>query len=271
MRPLDGPLLAVAAGALALRVGTTDLVFRYLRPGMRPWLVLAGAVLVALGTTSGVVTWRHRHRPSEGDGAVGHEQVGHGHDERIEPHAHGASWLCWLLLAPVLLGAIVDPRALGAASVQANAGRRVPFSEGFDLQQYVATHSSGGQAPQLTLAQFIGASRQESSRALLRTQPVTLLGFATVDPKDPNRRLLGRLQLGCCAADAVGLVVEVDTRGMATSWPAANQWMEITGVIDVPTSDRLFAAYGPDHLGLAAITARDLREVDAPTEPYEYP
>lgn len=272
MKPLDPALLAIASGLLALRVGSTDLVFRYLRPGMRPYLLAAGAVLVVLG---GVAIVRHRRDARAHDQTHGH---GHAHgDGDHEPahagHAHQATWLCWLLLTPVVLGAIVDPRALGASSVTPASGGRMPIAETFDLDAYLATHSSGGQVPQLTLAQYIGASRNDTYARTLSTLDVRLLGFVVSDPDHPGRRILARLQLGCCAADSVALTVEVDgDPATVGTWPAPDQWLEVTGTLDPAASDELRSGgTRVSELGMAVMRASEVRAVDPPSEPYEYP
>ncbi len=276
MRPFDPPLLAIASGTLAVRVGTTDLVFRYLRPSMRPWLIASGVVLLALGAIALWDAWQRTrpHKPvGSTDPAFAPDQVAHAHE-------HHATWLCWLLLLPVALGAIVDPRALGAASVSQNRGARQAFSEPFDLQNYLATHTTGGQAPQLTMAQYITAARNPADRDALNATEIRLLGFVVPHPTDPARRLFSRLQVGCCAADAVPLVVEVtvattspNARSDAPRWPEANQWVEITAKLDGPLTDGIISANTDrvEQFAMAAVTASAVRLVDAPEQPYEYP
>jgi len=226
-------------------------------------------VLLALGA---VALWDARRRTRPSDPASSRDGC-HAIDQPTAAHEHHATWLCWLLLLPVVFGAIVDPRALGASAVAQNRGARQAFTEPFDLSTYLATHASGGQAPQLTMAQFIGAARKPTDRDLLHTTDVRLLGFVVAHPTEPSRRLLSRLQVGCCAADAVPLVIEVTALAEQPRWPAVDQWIEVTARLDVAATDRIIKANTDraDQFAMAAVTASDLRLTDGPAEPYEYP
>src|SRR5882724_2980764 len=102
-------VLLLFGGAL-LRLATTDSLLRYVRPVARPWVLLAGAAMVALALWSLLVPTR------TGEGSTPDEtDDDHGH--------HGGSRAAWLVLAPVVAILVVAPPALGAYSA-----KRLPVS-----------------------------------------------------------------------------------------------------------------------------------------------
>ena len=53
-----GSALLVLVGAAILRIATGDTYLRYVKASMRPWLVLAGLVLIVLGVLALLDVWR---------------------------------------------------------------------------------------------------------------------------------------------------------------------------------------------------------------------
>lgn len=300
MRPLDRPLLVGALGALAVWIGSTDAIFRFLRPSMRPWLIAAGIVLVGLAALSGWETWRagdggDQESPDHGEERRGSDDRDHDHgldlpkpaitdpagrdvsatavDAAAEPadddhagHHHGPSRIGWLLLAPIVVAVLLDPSALGAAAVDRSGTVNRGVATRFDLDEYLGTASLSGATPTLTLRRFVSAADDPANEARLAETPVKLLGFVSDQPK-PGEIALSRLVVGCCAADAVPVTVEV--RGVQGRPLADDTWLEVEGRLDVEATRAARAAGGPGAPPVLQATA--VTPVGAPREPYEYP
>ena len=82
---------------LLVRLAAQGTYRSYVRPGMGPWIAVAGVLLALLGI---IVLWRHRR----------------GDDDHSD-HEHGGEQVAWLLLAPVLALLLIAPGALGAYSL----------------------------------------------------------------------------------------------------------------------------------------------------------
>lgn len=83
----------------------------------------------------------------------------------------------------------------------------------------------------------------------------------------PDRFVLSRLQLGCCAGDAVPISVEVRTDGQVP--PATDTWVEVEGRFDAERTRQA----NPESRGSVppVLDASAIRTIDPPAEPYEYP
>ncbi|MFN8038342.1 MAG: TIGR03943 family protein [Acidimicrobiales bacterium] len=274
MRPADRPLLVASLGLLALWAGGTDAIYRFLRPSMRPWLLLAGVVLLVLAAVTGWATWRDHREPSGAgedgpDADLDHTPAaadrpggGEGHD----PHAHRPSKIGWLLLAPVVVAVALDPLPLGAASAS-RAGSVNRASVGpFDLATYLRTNSLAGQAPPLSQGHFMAAADDPAQRDLLAATPVRLTGFVA-STSGPGRFQLSRLVIGCCAGDAVPILVDVHADGLAV--PPVDTWVEVEGRFDPAATDQATAEQ--QRAVPPVVDATAVRTIDPPVEPYEYP
>jgi uncharacterized repeat protein (TIGR03943 family) len=270
VKPLDRPLLVGGLGALAVWIGSTDAIFRFLRPSMRPWLVAAGLVLVGLAVMAGWETWRSDTDTDTdtGTGTDGHTDThtGTGTDTDSDGHHRGPSRIGWLLLAPIVVAVLLDPSALGAAAVD----RAGPVNRGvatrFDLDEYLGTARLSGATPSLTLRRFVSAADDPANEARLAATPVKLQGFVSGQP-GPGEIALSRLVVGCCAADALPVTVEV--RGVEGAPLADDTWLEVEGRLDPEATGAARAAGGPGAPPVVQATA--VRPIDAPREPYEYP
>jgi uncharacterized repeat protein (TIGR03943 family) len=233
----DGGPLLVLAGAVAVWASVSGAVLQYLRPGMRTWVGLAGAVLVGLGVAVTVL----------------------GRRERIG--GHGSSRVGWLVAVPICVAVTLGPGSLGSYA----AGRTATFRDlpqgpsSFDLEQYLVANSFGGQAVRLSLFDFVSAAEDPDDAALLDGREVRLTGFVVTptDP-DPGAFYLTRFLISCCAADAVALQVEVrgDPDGRT---PAEDSWVEVVATLEGLDDDR------------PIVRLASLSRIDEPRDPYEFP
>ncbi|MFD0377960.1 TIGR03943 family putative permease subunit [Streptomyces sp. NPDC127112] len=217
---LGQPFLLVVTGTGLLHTTVRSEVYlRYVKEGLRPYLVASGILLVALGLAGiGAELVRRLRQPSDDHAeecdAHEHEQDhGHGHG-----HGHGgATPVAWLLAVPALTLMFVAPPALGSYTASRDgAAARVEHSA------YKNPLPDAPVAP-LALEEFIG--RSVNGPETLRGRKVRLLGFVSAG-KSPDTWYLNRLKLSCCAADARTLRVEVH----GTEAPDDDSWAEVTGI-----------------------------------------
>ncbi|MFJ5708168.1 TIGR03943 family putative permease subunit [Streptomyces sp. NPDC093105] len=218
------PLLLVLTGASLLRATVgSDMYLRYVKEGLRPYLVASGILLVLLGLAGiGAEAARrlrqpvlrrdasgrgHWHDPAD-DHTAGHD--GHGHDHG------GATRVAWLLAVPALTLLFVAPPALGSYTASRDgAAARVERTAYEELADAPTTP--------MALEEFIGRSVYDSMS--LRGRKIRLLGFVTAG-KSPDTWYLNRLKLNCCAGDARTLRVEIH----GVKAPGDDTWVEVTGV-----------------------------------------
>lgn len=244
-------LLAALAG-LVLWASLTDSIYRYVRPTMRSWLVLSGLAIALLAIAVAVGAWRDARRSGD--------RAGHRH-----------SLVGWALLVPAIIAVSTDPGALGSFAVRQVGMSSFRADREFDLGAHLRAHTTGGQAPSLTIGEFLSAAADPDDRELLASTTVRLTGFVVddageLDGAPPDAFVLARLMVGCCAGDATPLPVEV--RGLGEAPPPEDVWVEVTGRYAPPPGAERDADGG---LGVAVIVAEDLRRVDEPRQPYEYP
>ncbi|MEV0831417.1 TIGR03943 family putative permease subunit [Nonomuraea rubra] len=211
-------LLILGATVLSISAFSTTYV-NYVRPGFRPLLVGAGAVLVVLGLLS----------------------VAAGLLDRPGAHRHGPR-VAWLLAVPVFAIVLIAPPALGAFAARQSGGPPAPARTG----GYGAL--AGGEVTELTLGEFIGRAYARSGPPLAGRQ-VRLVGFA-VPAEDGSGWHLTRMRIRCCAADALAL--EVAVQGVAA--PAEDTWVAVTGTW-VPWRGGVPDDYVVPALNATAVTA----------------
>ncbi|MGX1912567.1 TIGR03943 family putative permease subunit [Streptomyces phaeochromogenes] len=249
-------VLLILCGAALLRIALfSELYLRYVKEGLRPYLVISGVALVALGLVGMIrrVQEEHEHEyeyevhdedAHEAHAGYGRDaHAGHGHDHTRNPR------IAWLLTAPALALLLFPPPALGSYS----AGRE---------EARVAAQGTGtfpelpaGDPVDLTLGAF--ASRAEwDTGASMKGRTVRLTGFVTRD--DDGTWYIARLLVTCCAADAQALKVQI--RGADA--PAADTWVTVTGTWR-PTGKPGSDAARP------VLDATSVKRVAAPSDPYE--
>jgi uncharacterized repeat protein (TIGR03943 family) len=262
----DSGALITLFGLTAVTIGVTDLVARYLRPVMARWLVLAGVVIVALGVTVLVSSWRTRRHTAH-DAARDERE----HDRPLTAghpglHArHRSSRAGWLLLLPVMVAIVVDPGALGSYAVGQQSSFRVPAARHFDLEAYLRSRSFAGQAVELSILQLWQAVDAGDQFDVLADPTLSLEGFVVHDDRLADGFLLARLVIGCCAGDALPITVEVD--GDAATDLADDTWVRARVNFD-PVATAAMVDDGTDKAAVVDLVGFD--EIETPTEPYLY-
>jgi hypothetical protein len=112
-------LVMVLLGGAVLRITLDGTFLRYVKPGLGPFLLATGAVILILGLLSAWYDGLLRRTPApvaaDEDGHATAHAHDDGHDDGHD-HAHGGPAAAWLLLLPVLAIFLVAPPALGAFS-----------------------------------------------------------------------------------------------------------------------------------------------------------
>lgn len=240
MRRETQNILLVLLGGALLKISWNGTYLRYVKPSLLPFLVAAGAVILALGLLAIVRDVRA--------GRVADGPAGHDHD-----HAGRSPWF---LLLPVLAIFLVAPPALGADSVTRSAGSvAAQDRSGADFGPL-----PDGPAPALRMGDFVTRAVWDDSSSL-HGRDVRLTGFV-VHGEDGGTSL-ARLAIACCAADATP--VRVRLTGPADRLAALPQdgWFEVRAQL-VPRSATPANGFVP------RVTVADLRPLAPPEQPYEF-
>ncbi|MEV6305643.1 TIGR03943 family protein [Actinoplanes sp. NPDC051861] len=184
-------------GGAVLKASLTDLYLRYVKEGLRPFLIAAGVVLVA----TAVATLIYELRPRNDD---------HGHDH--EP------WVGWLLILPVLGLLLVAPPALG--SFTAGQSGTVPVSAS---DSEFPPLPAGDPVP-IGLLDYAVRALYDDGRSLAGRQ-VQLTGFVATG--EDGAPMLARIVMSCCAAD--GRPIKVGLTGGPLIDVPAGSWVQVTG------------------------------------------
>ncbi|MFJ9963992.1 TIGR03943 family putative permease subunit [Streptomyces avermitilis] len=222
-RQAQAVVLFLVGGAV-LRAGSTDLYLRYVKAGLRPLLLAAGAVLIVAAVAT---VWYEIRRP-RGEQHDAHEDS-HGPDHDHGPdhgpdhghnhghgHAHRESWISWLLVLPLFALILVAPPALGSYSaVRTGTALQAPW--GFPTLP-------SGDPLKLSVDDYAGRAAFDHGRSL-KGRKVTITGFIALDRS--GAPYLTRMILSCCAADAQPIKVGLTGRTPPVLQP--DTWLEITG------------------------------------------
>ncbi len=232
-------LLVTLLGAAALRLALTDVYLRYVKEGLRPFLLVAGFLLVVIGVVS---LWREvvGRRGADADVAAAEEHAGH-------DHAHGPA-VAWLLVLPIMAIFLVAPPALGAYAAGRGSSTVAKPETGFPALP-------AGDPVTITLTDY--AERAVWDGQSLSGRTVRLRGF--VAPRPGGGFYLARLTIACCAADS--RPVKISVQGAEASFPS-DTWIELTGRY-APGIERKGSDVVP------RIQAVSVREIPAPRQPYE--
>jgi hypothetical protein len=166
-----------------LKASISDLYLRYVKEGLRPFLVAAGVVLVVAAIMTLWYDLRQRVAALDAAGTRGSADPDQpGGATAVEPHDHGGPahrepWVGWLLILPVLGLLLVAPPAMGsfAAGQSGTALGTGQLSDFRRCRRRPATISvlttfgrssarAGQWEPQVRLTGFAGAGRSHASR-----------------------------------------------------------------------------------------------------------
>jgi uncharacterized repeat protein (TIGR03943 family) len=202
---VTGGTLISLVGAVVLRLTLTGDYLRFVKEGMRPWLLVAGVVLALLGVVTAARALR-----GQGDGE---------HDQPREG---------WLILAPIAVLLLVAPPALGSYGVDRAAAVTVTSHSG----EFPPLPKSDDAVP-MTLLEY-GQRSFDGDGHTLQDATVQLTGFVA-DGASSDTFRLARYQIACCAADAAPAIVEVV--GVSGSAPPRDEWVTVTGSFAEPDGE----------------------------------
>jgi uncharacterized repeat protein (TIGR03943 family) len=232
-------------GATVLHASITDEYLRYVKPGMRPLLILAGLMLAVSGAMTLWYQWRrdpsHVDEPAPQPPHPGHTH-GHSHEPRV----------AWLLLLPVIGLAVVAPSALGAdAASRAGTAILAPPSDFGPLPD--------GDPAAISLTDYSSRALFDAGRSL-QDRHVRMTGFIMIG--DDHVTYLARMIVTCCAAD--GRPVKVGLSGALPAGLTADTWVSVTGSYDPKTvTDPVNGATIP------FVEVSDTEVVEQPDSPYQ--
>ncbi|MFJ8636888.1 TIGR03943 family putative permease subunit [Streptomyces sp. NPDC093568] len=221
-------------GASLLHAGGTDLYLRYVKQGLRPLVLAAGAVLIAAAVAT---VWYERGRARR--------------RKRTDEHAHPEPRVAWLLVLPLLALILVAPPALGSYSATRT---------GTALQEPLAYPGLPAADPlPLSVVDYAGRAVYDHGRTL-RGRHVRLTGFLALD-RDGTPYLV-RMTLNCCAADAQP--VKVALTGQVPPVLQPDTWLQVTGTY-TPRRTEDPVNGGP----IPFIEVTEARPVAEPVDPYD--
>lgn len=250
-------LLLLGAAALSTTIGA-ELYLNYVKEYFRPFLLASGVILMVLGIlTIGAEMRTDRRRGATASAAT--EQDAHDHDAHGHGHGHGGvPRVAWLLLLPAAAILVVSPPALGAYSVQESAA--APDAD--EVSVGGLTFPDDPDEPmKLDVQEFVMHAWVDEERHL-SGQLVRLTGFvAPVEEGDDapaDGWYLARLQMACCAADAIvnKVLITDEPAPEVDSWVTVEgRWVEPEGDLHEVTTHEL--------------DVHELTPVDDPPDPYE--
>jgi uncharacterized repeat protein (TIGR03943 family) len=260
-RQAQAVVLLLFGGAI-LKASATDLYLRYVKEGLRPFLLLAGAVLVVMSLCTLWYELRAPHATPDDDdhghddhGHAHHGHDDHGHDDHGHDdhgHAHHEPRVGWLLLLLVIGLLLVAPPALGAFT--ADQSGTLPASAESDYGPL-----PDGDPVRVGLLDFASRGIYDDGRSLSGRR-VLLTGFVSTGPD--GGPMLARIVVGCCAAD--GRPIKVGLTGGPAVDVAAGTWIEVIG--------RHSARRATDPVNQADIAYLDVEQwqpITPPKKPYE--
>ncbi|SBT46296.1 TIGR03943 family protein [Micromonospora narathiwatensis] len=194
----------VFLGGAILRASVTDVYLRYVKQGLRPFLIVAGVLLVV---TALAALWQEFRD---------HRRTGEEHDDG-HGHHHSGPAVGWLLLLPAVALLFVAPPALGADTA-ARAGSALTGN-----QDTAYPPLPPGDPARLTLLDYGYRAVYDNGRTL-RDRQIQLTGF--IAPGPDGQPMLARIILSCCAAD--GIPIKIGLGGDVPQLPA-DTWVQATG------------------------------------------
>ena len=243
--PTQG-LLLMFLGAVLLRLAASDAYLRYVVPWMK-WPLLASGILLIL-MALGPLFREERHSPDHVEHAEDDHVHDTGHDTGHDGHGHGVPRVTWLLALPGVIAFVISPPELGSYLAERRANDLVTVSAPTSV-----TTLDGDGPVDLALEEMLYLA--QSGEPALEGQPVVMTGFVSWGAGDDW--YVTRMQIGCCAADAMAYRVLVN----GAERPPRDQWVEVTGVHVTGT--------GVEPPYEVELDATEVVEIDAPRQTYE--
>ncbi len=174
-------------------------------------------------------------------------------------HSHDLSW--WglaILLLPVLLGVLVQPKPLGAdalanreLNVDSITSARAP-----DSSQLTVVANAG----ERNILDWLYLFQRSSDLSQFNGEEVQVIGFVYQDEQfDSDQFMVSRFTVSCCVADAapIGLIVQ---------WPETAElntdvWVEVEGTLQMGEFN---------DLEIPLLIADKVTPMEPPTQPYLY-
>ncbi|GAB2953866.1 hypothetical protein GCM10027280_47900 [Micromonospora polyrhachis] len=269
-------------GGAVVKASLTDMYLRYVKEGLRPFLIAAGILLVVAAVMTLVHDLRGPARSAStgpagpagaadpaapagaadpaapagaADPAAPADPAGtddHGHDHGGTGHHEPR--IGWLLILPVLGLLLIAPPALGSfAAGQAGTA--------LSSQQVSSDYPPlpEGDPVQVSLLDY--ASRALFDKGVsIGDRRVKLTGFLATGPN--GEPILARMILSCCAAD--GRPIKLGMAGDPPTGLAPDTWVEVVG--------RYTDQTGTDPVNdetIPYLTVESWRQVTPPKNPYE--
>ncbi|MER7458861.1 TIGR03943 family protein [Micromonospora sp. NPDC126480] len=245
--------IMILFGGAVLRASLTDLYLRYVKEGLRPFLIAASLLLIV----TGVMTLWYELRPAAAapatdSGAQGPStDTAPGHDDH-DHHDHHGPRVAWLLLLPVLGLLLVAPPALGSYAA-GQAGTALTADQDYDYPPLPA-----GDPAKTSVLDYASRALFDKGQSL-GGRRVLLTGF--IAPGPAGEPILARMIMSCCAAD--GRPVKVGMTGNVPDGLDNDTWVEVTG--------RYSERVGRDPVNDEEIPYLDVeswRQVKQPANPY---
>ncbi|HET8681450.1 MAG TPA: TIGR03943 family protein [Micromonosporaceae bacterium] len=254
-RQAQAVVLLLLGGAV-LKASLTDLYLRYVKEGLRPFLIAAALLLVA----AAVMTLWYDLRPAAvaapGPDAPGLDALrpdATGPDQPEPEHSHREPRVAWLLILPVLGLLLVAPPALGSYAA-GQAGTALGSQQVSDFPPLPA-----GDPAKISVLDYASRAVFDKGRSI-GSRRVQLTGFVLAGPD--SEPYLARMILSCCAADARPIKI-----GMTGNVPAglpADTWVEVVGTY---TGRAISDTVNGETIPF--LTVAEWREVPPPKRQYE--
>lgn len=232
-RQAQAVVLMLLGGAV-LRTSLTDAYLRYVKEGLRPFLIAAGVALVAIAVATLYYELRAR-------------RAAHGHD-------HPEPKVSWLMLAPVVGLLLVAPGALGAYAADSTGTALGAWEEESDYPPLPE-----GDPAELPVLDYASRAIFDEGRSI-EGRSVKLTGF--ISRADDGTVFITRMILSCCAADARPIKVGIE--GASTEGLTDDTWVAVIG-----TYSAKMIRDPINNERIPFIAAESVERVAAPEKPYE--
>ena len=231
-------VILVLIGSAIIRISIDDTFLNYVKEGMRPWLLLTGGALIALGVLAIVDVFRRGDERDE-------------HGEHHE-HGHHGPRSAWLLLLPVLAIFLIAPPALGSYAAARDLTNSSPTAA-------VAPPLPAGDPVEVYVSDYVNRAVWDAGRTL-EGRTVAITGF--VVPNPDGGWWLTRMSLACCAADAFAGKIQVVDPPEGWKSPPADTWTVVTGTW-VPGGGT------NSDTAIPLIDAEQIVQIEQPVNPYD--